>query len=66
MTDADRKRFATLQALAAIQMIELVSLEGDNGRPQFWASKWAITRHFDNLSEVADWLQMITGQVVAK
>lgn len=65
MTPADQKRFSTLQALAAIALIQLVKVEGDNGRPQFYAHKWAMTKHFDDLSDVAGWLEQVTGKKVA-
>lgn len=64
MTDADRKRFATLQALAAIALIQLVMTHDDHGRPQFYVHKWALSNHFSSLDEVAEWLSMVTGKQV--
>ncbi|NVO06343.1 MAG: hypothetical protein HXX19_10635 [Rhodoferax sp.] len=54
------KGFATLQARAAIQLVELHRIEGDNGRLLYVASKWAETRRFESLQAVADWLDELT------
>lgn len=64
MTEADKKRFATLQAIAAISVIQLLKTDDDHGRPSFYATKWAMTRHFGSLDDVAEWLATVTGKKV--
>lgn len=48
---ADDKRFSTLQALAAIRMVELHKTEVG-----YVAQQWAVTRRFETLDSVAAWL----------
>lgn len=56
------KQFATLQAKAAIALVELHRVESDNGRPSFVATQWAITRRFESLDHVADWLDRFNAR----
>lgn len=60
MSTPELKGFATLQARAAINLVELHRLEGDNGRPVYIATKWAETKRFESLQAVADWLEGLT------
>lgn len=61
---ADPKRFATLQAHAALAGVVLHQLDGDFGRPVYIATRWALTRQFDSLGEVALWLERVTGKTL--
>jgi aminoglycoside phosphotransferase (APT) family kinase protein len=60
MNDAS-KRFSTLQALAAIRLVELHQIDSDAGLPTYVATKWALTRQFTNLDDVEQWLSDLTG-----
>ena len=60
-TEADRKaldlkRWATLQARAALVSVTASLLEMDDGRVQVVASRWALTRAFISLDEFQRWL----------
>lgn len=55
------KTFATLQARAALQGITLHRLEGDDGRPLYIATRWAMTKQFDGLGDVEIWLDEVVG-----
>ena len=59
---ADRKRFATLQARAALAGVALSRTEDDRGHEVFIASKWALTKQLASLAEVEDLLARIGGQ----
>lgn len=59
LCDADRKRLATLAARAALASVQLFTIEGDNGRPLFVATRWALTRSFEDLDAVSRWLDMV-------
>jgi hypothetical protein len=61
----DPKRFATLQAVAALASIQLVMTDDDRGRPCYYVHKWALTNHFDELGDVATWLERVTGKEVS-
>jgi hypothetical protein len=56
------KTFANLRARAALAAIELYQIEGDNGRPILIATRWALTKQFESLSEVEAWLDRVTGR----
>ena len=60
--DADRKRFATLQARAALAGVGLSRTEDDRGHEVFIASKWALTKQLASLAEVEELLVRIGGQ----
>jgi hypothetical protein len=55
-TPEKQKQFATLQAKAAIALVELHRIESDTGRPSYVATQWAVTLHFQSLDDVAEWL----------
>ena len=55
------KRFHTLQARAALGGVALFAIDGDRGQPVYIASRWALTRPFDTLDEVAIWLNRVIG-----
>ena len=55
------KQFRTQQARAACAGILLHQLDGDFGTPVYIATRWALTRRFENLSEVGAWLDRVTG-----
>ena len=58
---AQAKRFATAQARGALAGVILTRIEADNGRPMFVASKWAMTKCFDNIGVVDAWLDRACG-----
>lgn len=58
---ADEKRFATLQAQAALVGVQLHRIDGDDGRPSYIATKWAMTASFGSLDETAAWLRRFAG-----
>ncbi len=58
----DAKRFATLQAQAALHGVTLHKLEGDFGNPVYVATRWAMTKQLDTLDEAAAWLEHVTGK----
>lgn len=55
------KHFATLQARAALHGITLIQSTDDRDRPLYVASRWALTRDFDSLLAVSQWLDRVTG-----
>ena len=56
---ADSKRFATLQARAALWGATLTPIEADDGVPQYVISRWALTRAFADLGEVAHFFDQV-------
>lgn len=58
----DPKRLATAQARAALAGIALEAIEGDNGRLEFVATRWALSKRFDDLAAVEAWLDRVTGK----
>lgn len=60
--DHDEKRFATLQANAALNGVTLHCIDGDFGRPVYIASRWAMTKQLSTLDDIDSWLQMVTGK----
>ena len=57
----DLKRFATLQARAALSGIALHCIEGDLSPVVYIATKWALTRELRDLDAVEQWLDQLTG-----
>ena len=55
------KRFANAQARAALAGVALARTEGDDGRPLFIASRWALTKTFDSIAQVEVWLDRVAG-----
>ena len=55
------KRLATAKARACLAGITLHTLEGDDGRPLYVATRWALTRSYTELDEVESWLDFVTG-----
>lgn len=53
------KRFATLQACAALNEIALHAQEADNGRQTYIATRGALTKQFNSLEEVEAWLDRL-------
>lgn len=60
--EGERKKWATLQARAALAGFYAVLTDTDDGRPQLVCSRWSLTRAFDNLPELEAWLQRVTGR----
>ncbi len=57
-----RKQVATATAHAALCGIVLHAIEGDDGRPLYVASRWALTRQFETIEAVESWLARVTGK----
>jgi len=60
-TTCDAKAWATAQARCALLGITATRTEADNGRPLFIVTKWALTRSFESLPELAAWLDQVEG-----
>ena len=60
-TTNSEKEFRTQQARAACVGVLLHQLEGDFGTPIYIATRWALTKQFDHLSEVGVWLDRVIG-----
>lgn len=60
------KRFTTLQAKAALAGITFHRIEGDFGHLVYVATCGAMTCHFDDLDEVACWLDGVTADISAR
>ena len=57
LTEAEQKRFSTLQALAALRGIQVAVVELDDGRPGFVISRWAYTATVSTLGALQASLQ---------
>jgi hypothetical protein len=64
MNTTPDKRFATLQATAALNGITLHQMSGDFSAPIYIGTRWAMTKQMDSLDEVSGWLQRVTGKTV--
>ena len=64
MTEADQKRFATLQAHAALHGIALHRLQGDFSPVIFIATEGPYSRQLDDLDQVGAFLQRRLGKAV--
>ena len=60
------KQLATLCARAALAGIALNAIEDDYGSTVFIVSRWAMTRRFETIKDVDDWLDSVTGGVMGK
>jgi hypothetical protein len=56
------KRLANLRARCALQGVELHVIDGDDGKPLYIATKWALTASFDNLASLAAWVARVDGK----
>jgi hypothetical protein len=59
---ADAKRLANLRARAALQGIELHTIDADHGRPVHIVTKWALTHCLTSLDELAAWMRLVDGR----
>ena len=55
------KQLATLRARAALAGIAMNAIEDDYGSIVFIVSRWAMTRRFETIKDVDDWLDSVTG-----
>lgn len=53
----------TLRARCALLGIVLTVTDDDHGRPLYVATRWAMTKAFSSLDDVAGWLDSIGGVV---
>lgn len=61
----DAKRLTTAKATAAMAGIVVEAIEGDDGRPELVASRWALCKRFsgdDPLGQLEQWLGRVTGK----
>jgi hypothetical protein len=65
VASAVEKRANTLRACAALAGYEFVSIEGDNGRPEYILTRGAMCERFANLDDVEIWLASIGAVEVA-
>lgn len=56
-----RKRVATAKARAALLGIVVHELRADDGGPEWIATRWALTRAFRSVDELAAWLDRVEG-----
>lgn len=56
------KRFATVQARAALIGATLHRIDNDRGIEVFIISKWALTRELRDIEAVEAWLDRIEGK----
>lgn len=59
------KTEANLIARAALAGVRVTRSATDNGRPEWIASRWALTRAFSSLDELRTWLARVTGRVAS-
>lgn len=52
---------ATLKARAALAGVTVHTLQDDRGRPEYIATRWAMTKAFSSLDELAAWLDRVAG-----
>lgn len=57
-----RKRFATLQARAALAGATLIASTSDHGATVYIASRWALCNELPDLNAVEHWLRLVTGE----
>ncbi len=57
----DDKAFATLQAKAALQGVQLIRSTDEHNRETFLASKWAMCRELASADEVEALLKRMSG-----
>lgn len=55
------KRYATLAARCALASVVLHRIEDDHGMPVYIATRWAMTKAFHDLNELAAWVDRVTG-----
>lgn len=63
MTAEAGKRFATIQARAALAGVTLHALDDDAGRTIYVLTRWHLTRQLEDLDDVERWLDMLQGGV---
>lgn len=56
------KRASTAKARAAMLGIVVHVLQGDDGRPEWIATRWALTKSFRDLAEFEGWLDRVDGR----
>jgi len=55
--ELQRKRIATLQAVAAIAGVRVDPVEGDDGRTVWFVSRWSLTKQCNTLAELSELLR---------
>jgi hypothetical protein len=60
--NADRKRFDTARARAALRGITLHAIESDGGTALYVATFHALTKSFTDLGELEAWVDMVDGK----
>jgi hypothetical protein len=62
ISEADRKRFDTLAARAALIGVTVHRIENDWAGEEYIASRWALTKAFNSLDALETWLNRVTGK----
>lgn len=57
----DRKRWANLQAHAALAGITTHRYESQDGQEKYLAARWSLSREFESLEALELWLADVTG-----
>jgi hypothetical protein len=55
------KQLATLRARCALAGVVLHVNDAAGGQLQYTASRWSLSKTFDNLDELSAWLDRVTG-----
>ena len=58
---SNSKRFSGLQAELALRGYSVVQIEGDDGRPRYVVTRWALTKELSSLDDLTGFVQRIGG-----
>jgi hypothetical protein len=58
----DAKAVSTLRARLALRGVSLHEIEGDDGRTRWIATQHAMTRSFDDLTDLEQWVDRVDGR----
>lgn len=56
------KLFDTMRARCALGGLTFNVIESDDGKPLYVVSRWNITRQFNDLNELGEWLHRVAGR----
>lgn len=59
--DADRKRYCSMQARAAMAGFALRRFDDEGGRSVYVVTRWNLSRELNTLDEVSAWLDRAIG-----
>lgn len=55
----DRKALATQTARGALVGVTVYAMRDDRGKPEYIATRWALTKAFSSLADLAAWLDRV-------